>query len=151
VKIDTTRFGEIEVDDNEVFHLPEGLIGFPDLKQMILLEHSPGSPFRWLQSLDDGEMAFVVVDPLMIVSDYPIDELRAALAVKDKKPKEIGVAVITTVPPAPHPITVNLLAPVGLDPETRTGVQIILNSNDYTTRHILVQADEDQPQTADAK
>jgi len=142
VKFNTTRFGDIEVDDRDVFHLPEGILGFPDLNYFVILEHNPGSPFRWLQSTEQGEMAFVVLDPLMVDNDYPMEKLRDAVSTKDRRPKDIGVAAIAVVPNAPHPITVNLLAPIVLDPEKRTGIQIILNGTGYTTRHILVQSDE---------
>jgi flagellar assembly factor FliW len=151
VKFSTTRFGDIEVDDRDVFFLKEGLIGFPSFKRLIVLEHNPGTPFKWIQSVDEGDMAFVVIDPLLLDPDYPVDMLKKAIAVDDNLPKEIGAAVIAVVPPAPHPITVNLLAPVVLDPEKRIGAQIILNGTNYTTRHVLVQDDSGKEQSAAAE
>jgi len=143
VKFETTRFGEIEVDDARVFELAEGLIGFPELKRIVILDHAPNSPFRWLQSVDQPEFAFVVIDPLALVPDYPLDEVRDALTTPDRRPTDIGIAAITTVPPAPAPVTVNLLAPVAFDAERRVGKQIILEKSPYTTRHVLATKDDD--------
>jgi flagellar assembly factor FliW len=144
VKFETTRFGEIEVEDGRIFELVEGLIGFPELTRIVILDHGPGSPFRWIQSVDRPEYAFVVVDPLALVPDYPLEELRDALATKERRPVEIGVAAITTVPPSPSPITVNLLAPVVFDAERRVGKQVILEKSTYTTRHVLATQGEQQ-------
>ena len=58
IKVKTTRFSEIEVDEKDVIELPSGLIGFPELKSYVLLDHDKDSPFKWLQSLDDGAIAF---------------------------------------------------------------------------------------------
>lgn len=142
MKVSTTRFGDIELNEADVFHFPEGIIGFPDFNRFVVLEHNPGSPFRWIQSITEGEMAFVVIDPLLLDPDYPMDKLKESLAVGDTPLKDIGAAAIAVVPPAPHPITVNLLAPLVLDPNRRIGRQIILNGTDYTTRHVIVQEEE---------
>ncbi|MBN2528421.1 MAG: flagellar assembly protein FliW [Deltaproteobacteria bacterium] len=147
MKISTTRFGELELNEADVFHFSDGIIGFPDFQYFVVLEHNPGSPFKWIQSTTEPEMAFVVVDPLLLDPDYPMDKVREAIATDKRTPKDIGAAVIAVVPPAPHPITVNLLAPLALDPELRTGRQVILNGTDYTTRHVIVQEEEPSSET----
>jgi flagellar assembly factor FliW len=139
VKFPTSRFGEIEVDDAKILHLPDGIIGFPDFKRAALLDHQPDSPFRWLQGVDHPEIAFVVIDPLALVPDYPLDTLKQIIAKDDKRPEEIAVAAITTVPKPPQPITVNLSAPIVIDPQKKSGAQVILNDTRFGTRHILVQ------------
>ncbi len=148
MKVSTTRFGELELNEADVFHFSDGIIGFPDFTDFVVLEHNPGSAFRWIQSTTEPEMAFVVVDPLLLDPDYPMDKLREALTSPKRTPGDIGAAVIAVVPSSPHPITVNLLAPLALDPELRTGMQIILNGTDYTTRHIIVQEDESAQESA---
>jgi len=70
LKIHTTRFGDIEIENSRVIHFPEGLLGFPEQKDYILFEHKPGSPFLWLQSATVPELAFVVTDPFLIKQDF---------------------------------------------------------------------------------
>lgn len=150
MKFSTTRFGEIEIEETAILHLPDGIIGFGDCRRVAILEHNPGSPFRWLQSLDDPALAFVVIDPLDLVPDYPMEKLKDILADERKmaRPANIAAAAITTVPPAPGHITVNLSAPVVFDSDTRKGAQLILHDPRFKTRHLLVR---DPKQTAEAK
>jgi flagellar assembly factor FliW len=149
VKFTTTRFGEIEIEDDKILSLPEGLIGFPDCTQVVLIDHQPNSPFRWLQSVRQPELAFVVIDPLDLVPDYPLEKLKDILASERKmvRPKEVAVAAITTIPSPPAPITVNLTAPVVFDTDTRQGAQVILHEARFRTRHILVQEKKSEVET----
>ncbi len=91
MKIATDRFGELEAGENSLLHLKNGLIGMPHVKRVLLLEHNDESPFRWLQAVDDPKLAFPVLDPLQLVLDYPLDEIRQALATGEKEPKDIAV------------------------------------------------------------
>ena len=149
MKFTTTRFGEIEVPEEQMLYLPDGLIGIPECRRAILFEHQPGSPFKWLQSVDVPELAFVVIDPLDLVPDYPIEKLKDILANERKmqRPNDVGVAAITTVPSPPAPITTNLTAPVVFDMETRNGAQVILHEARFKTRQILVQVDKSSAET----
>jgi flagellar assembly factor FliW len=141
-KINTTRFGEIEVEEKLIIRFPDGLIGFPDLKRFTLLEHKPGSPFMWLQSLDDPDLAFVVMNPLLVKADYlqdavPQDCETIAGEGGDKDPIVLAIATI------PHgearKMTVNLQGPLVIDIEAQIGRQIILATPGYSTRHTIMQ------------
>ena len=70
MKIETSRFGTLDLAEDNIIHLPSGLFGFPDDKRYTLLEHKKGSPFVWLQSVDKGALAFVLIDPLLVTPDY---------------------------------------------------------------------------------
>jgi flagellar assembly factor FliW len=152
VKINTDRFGEIAIEEKDLLNLPNGLLGFADSKRFVILDHSPESPFKWLQSVDEPALAFVVIDPLLLIDDYPMDKVRSLLEKEGFTPENIAVAVLATVPPAPQPITINLLAPIAFDSDKREGAQIILHDSQYTTRHILASdEDEDEEAAQDAK
>ena len=58
--VKTTRFGLWDIDN--VITLPNGVYGFPELTKWTLIHHDDKSPFRWLQSIDDGQIAFVIID-----------------------------------------------------------------------------------------
>ena len=58
LKIKTTKFGEIEIDENAVFEFVSPIIGFNDLKKYTIYDYKPESPFKWLQSLEEEELAF---------------------------------------------------------------------------------------------
>lgn len=138
--IDTTRFGQIEIDQERIIHFPQGLLGFPDHKDYVVFEHKPDSPFCWLQSLDSPELAFVLTNPFHFNEQYLED-----ISSEDKKslPKENGanlvVFALVTIPPGKvQKMTVNLLGPLFIDAETRTGRQVILASTGYSHHHPLI-------------
>ncbi len=73
MKIQSTRFGEIECDEADLIAFPEGVLGFPEDSRYVLLDPDGGaSPFKWLQSATSPELAFVVIDAAFLKADYRI-------------------------------------------------------------------------------
>lgn len=137
LKLKTSRFGEIEIDQTRSLHFPEGILGFPEQKDYVILEHKPGSPFCWLQSMERPELAFVMVDPLLVKGDF-----LEALSPSDRQLLETqggvrkAVFALVTIPPERvHRMTVNLLGPLLINLETRTARQVILANSGYSHRH----------------
>jgi flagellar assembly factor FliW len=128
--IRTTRFGEIDVPPSQVIHLPLGLPGFPDAKAFVLVEHRPGSKFRWLQATHAPDIAFIVVDVASFMPEYPFADVRHALAFCDLEPdEELAVLAICCVPAPPGEPTANLKAPVGIGLRSRRGGQVLLHGS----------------------
>ncbi len=135
----TTRFGVIVVDDSAIIETPEGLYGFEEVRKFCLVGNRPSSPFKWLQSLDDSSLAFVVADPFLFFPDYEVflsDEDTESLALRS--PEQAVVLAIVTVPSKPWRVTANLVAPLVLNVETRQARQVVLTDPRYTTRHRLL-------------
>jgi len=141
VHIKTTRFGALEVAEDLIITLPEGLIGFEDCTRFVVLHQDEKSPFRWLQSLDDGQVSFPIMDPWQFRSDY-------APTLTDADAEELGltpempgmVFVIVTVPlNNPRGMTANLLSPIVINPLTRRAKQVIVLDDCYTTKHNILE------------
>jgi flagellar assembly factor FliW len=139
IKVNTSRFGELEVSPAQIVHMPLGMVGFPSLNRYILFPHKAESPFFWLQSLDRPDLAFVLINPLMVEANYQITlsgSDRKLLDIKD--PNQIQVWTVVTIPHgAPDSMTANLKAPVVLNLENRLMAQIILESDDYPLKKVL--------------
>jgi flagellar assembly factor FliW len=147
IKVKTTRFGEIEVKEEDLIELPSGLIGFPELKRYVLLDHDKDSPFKWLQSLDDGAIAFVLINPLLFKPDYTVEVTEAEVEGLELKTEEDAViSVIITIPTNPQNMTANLKAPLVFNLTNRRGKQLVLSNSAYTTRHNIM--DEIKKQAA---
>ncbi len=148
----TTRFGDVEVSEDDVIQLPGGLIGFPELKRFVLFDHDKkDSPFKWLQSLDDGAIAFVLINPLLFKADYTVEVAEAEVVDLDLSSEEDAViSVIITLPSDPKNMTANLKAPLVFNLKNRRGRQIILNSSKYTTRHNILEEVNQQAAEADS-
>lgn len=136
MKVETTRFGEMDVPEDQILQFPGGLLGLPDLKQYFLVEHAEGSPLRWLQSAEAPEVAFVVTDPRLFVQDYVAAVKTEELSpLPTEDPASIAVGVICTIPSDPKQATANLRAPVFIDARTRQGKQVVLEDSDYPIHH----------------
>ncbi|MGH7229813.1 MAG: flagellar assembly protein FliW, partial [Nitrospiraceae bacterium] len=72
MNISTSRFGTIDAPEQAILTFPSGVIGFPASTRYVLLDHDRDVPFKWLQSLDEGTLAFVVTDPVMCKQDYQV-------------------------------------------------------------------------------
>jgi flagellar assembly factor FliW len=138
LQIETSRFGTIAVEEEQIFRLPEGIIGFPEWTRYVLLNHGEGSPFLWFQSVENQGLAFVLMDPLDLMADYDIDlsPEDSLLLQIDQPAAEIKALVVVNISKQPPPeITVNLLAPVVINSEKRIAKQVILYQTDYSVRH----------------
>lgn len=134
---DTAKFGSVRYTNDDVVTFQDGLVGFPDFSQFVLIQHSDGSPFRWLQSLEHAEVAFLVVDPAHYVADYApeISELQAKqIGVGEDTPRL--VYTIVTIPPGkPEEMTINLAGPIVVNLESGRARQIVIEDECYPIRH----------------
>ncbi len=139
--INTMRFGKLEIDDKRVVHFPDGLLGFPEVKDYAILSHNPGSPFLWLQSVSRADLAFVMVEAFAVkegyLKDLPFD---IRTPIQNEKKKIDVFALVTISRDEIKQMTVNLLGPIVIDVENRTGRQVILERSGYSHRHPLMTA-----------
>jgi flagellar assembly factor FliW len=138
--VSTTRFGDILIEEDRVIHFPEGLLGFPDQKAFIIEQHKPGSPFYWLQSVALPYLAFVIINPFLGEKDYlrelPPSDQGYFNGIEDGR--TLALALVTIKPESVPPLTMNLVGPVIIDLENRTGRQVVLSTTQYTCKHPLV-------------
>lgn len=137
MKITGTRFGEIEFGPNDVLFLKEGLIGFPEMQEFILLSHKDASPFRWLQSVQEPAMAFLCALPQHFVPNYN-PELPGQVVefLKIEEETERYVLTTATIPEGkPDDMTLNLAAPILVNANTRSALQFVLEDEAYTVKH----------------
>lgn len=136
--IETSRFGQIEIDEQRLIEFQSGILGFPDNSHYALVQAGKGSGFYWLQAVDRPDLAFVVCDPRLFASDYTVpirsDEL-VELGVK--APKDAQVFII--VNKVEDLLMGNLQGPLVVGVETRLGRQLVLTDRRYSTRHPLMR------------
>ena len=137
IHVRSTRFGTFDVPSHRVLEFPAGLIGFPRHRRYVILDHRPGSPFKWLLSIDDPELAFAVAHPGELVAGYeaPVEHASKALGVESP---DLALFAIVTIPPDPRLMTINLMAPVVVDVRTRLARQIVLEDARFSTAHRVV-------------
>ena len=132
MKIESPRFGTLEVDPSKIIEFPRGLLGFEDCRRYTLLE-PPGDESKYfiLQSLDDPALAFHVCDPSLFGFSYEIslsDDEAAEIQLAD--PAEAAVAVILSKPEGAA-MSANLQAPLIINMASRRGLQHVFARLDY--------------------
>ncbi len=139
VKFETLRFGEIEVAEDQIITFEHGVPAFEELRQFVIIREGEDIPFSHLQSLENGELAFILVNPFLF---YPSYEFKLPESVVDEmeihSDQDVAIWGIVTVTEQLINATINLLAPVVINVVTRQGRQIILNDTSYTTKHRLL-------------
>jgi len=134
IEVASQRFGVLAVAEDSVLTLDAGLVGFPDARRFVLLDHRPGSPFKWLLCVDQPELGFAVADPQDLVPGYapPLERAARLLATA---PEDVVVLALVHIPREPTEIFVNLLAPVVVDARTRRGRQLVLEDPTLDPAH----------------
>ena len=135
MKVETTRFGVLEVDEQSTLQMPSGPLGFEEQTQFCLIQHRPDTNFRWLQSMGDPNLAFVVVDPAEFFEGYEIeiaDTAAEQLALREEQ--DALVLVILTIGEGAESVTANLAAPIVVNSKTLVGMQVVLQDERYSVR-----------------
>jgi flagellar assembly factor FliW len=132
LQLKTTRFGTIEVPAASVIDICAGIIGFPSYHTFVLLDYRP--PFSWLQSVENPDLAFVVVNAAEFGENYDFSLPTNDRELDLKEDDEVAIFNLVSVRPDPSLTTVNLKAPVVVNLRNRRGRQLILDDPRYPTR-----------------
>ncbi|MBN1958821.1 MAG: flagellar assembly protein FliW [Desulfuromonadales bacterium] len=127
-----SRFGEIEYDPENTLQFPEGLIGFENLRDFVVMPNEKEGPLFWIQSVDDPQLAFILTDPTNFYYDYkvvPDGRERQKLGIDEND--DCLVVSVVTVPPS-RKITLNLAAPILFAPRTNKALQVILEGTQFS-------------------
>ncbi|MHC4994238.1 MAG: flagellar assembly protein FliW [Planctomycetota bacterium] len=147
--VQTSRFGQVEVDDDRVITFEKGLLGFPRYQQYVLIQPSDEGYFFWLQSLDSPELAFVVTDPSLFVQDYKVP-------LKADQMSEMGLEsiqdaqVLVIVNKRGNVLTGNLQGPLVVHTNKKRGHQLVLSDRRFSTRTPLLKLGGDSVSAASA-
>ncbi|GBF32284.1 flagellar assembly factor FliW [Desulfocucumis palustris] len=139
MKIETTRFGNLEIKEEKIITFPRGIPGFENVRRFFLLPVEGLEDIHWLQAVENPGVALLVIDPFKYFIDYSfeipgpdLEELEIT-----EQAQVLVIAVVTIPGDDPALTTANLLAPVIINTRTSRARQIILNGLPYTTRHRL--------------
>lgn len=151
MKAATRLFGEIEIDESKIITFEDGIIGFPDMKKFTLIfdEEKEGRPsISWLQSMDEPEIAFPVMNPLFVCETYnPSVEEELLKNLGTIKEDNLYVLVTVTVPQNIKELAVNLKAPIVINTDTRKASQIIVE-DDLPVRYRIYEILEEAKKKA---
>ncbi len=148
MKTETKYFGQIEYDaDDVISFIGDGLFGFEDEREFLLIPFEGGGALSCLQSVKTPGLAFVAVEPLSLDPGY--DPVLQPEELKTMGVKERGELAYYSLCAVKNPVagsTVNLRCPIVINGETRKAMQVILGDGRYGMRHLLsdIQRQEGQ-------
>jgi len=123
--IETSRFGTLEIDKDKIIVFPEGLLGFPNLKRYILIDYKD-TALKWLQSLDDPYIAFIVVESTLLYPNYSInlDSItREFLQLKN----DYDLTILVIIRVEGKQVIPNLNGPLLFNASLMMGIQIVID------------------------
>ncbi|MBL7048038.1 MAG: flagellar assembly protein FliW [Nitrospira sp.] len=130
ISFETTRFGRLETTVDKLIHFPDGLIGFPEATRFILMDYKDTS-LKWLQSVDQADIAFIVMTPFEIFPDY---SFKFDAALKDfLETQEIDdVVTLTMLRVDGENVTANLQGPLLINSLSKKGLQLVNDDPRYS-------------------
>jgi len=136
VKINTTRFGELEVEKNDIITFKEGLLGFEELKRFFIVDPGDQTLILWFQSVEDESTAFPIIEPKIFKPDYSVKLLPAELtSLSLENLNNASVYTILTIPQVVTEMSANLKAPIIINNETKLARQIVLQDSKLEVRY----------------
>jgi len=136
-----TRFGDLDVSEEQIITFPKGMIGFERVERYVLV--NPTDKISWLQAVDDASLAFPLVQAPLVYPGYSLyveNELLEPLGEVDEA--MMGIYLVLVVPGDPRNATVNLKAPVVISLKSRRGMQLLIDRPEYSVRHRIMPAEK---------
>ena len=144
MKVLSKAYGLVDAHERQKISFPRGLFGFESFKDYAILD-AERQPFYWLQSMDDEQVAFILINPFLFRPDYEMDidnEELKAIDIAD--PAKALIFSIVTIPHDGSPMTANLQGPLVINRDTHLGLQVVLTDPRWKTKHdIMAEAAAD--------
>jgi len=140
VIVENTRFGRIEIKEDKIITMKRGVPGFADRKRFVLLHREESRPFLWYQCVDDPALAFILLDPFLLMPEYSfgLEPILSEMGWHTDGVKSVTIFVIVNASSGvPDTMTVNLMAPLIINTNKLEAVQVILQDTVYSHKHPL--------------
>ncbi|MDI6686834.1 MAG: flagellar assembly protein FliW [Desulfobacterales bacterium] len=140
MRISTTRFGDISIDESRIIRMKGRILGFEHLGRYVLLTQDENVPFWWLQSVEDGSIAFVVINSLVVKPDYdPAISDDEARLLEIVSPEDAVLLSVVTIRSDPFKVTANLGAPIVVNAKKMLAKQVVLAEPNYPVQYPITE------------
>ncbi len=122
--VSTTRFGQIDVAQDQIILFPQGLIGFETCRHWVILPDSVNPDVAWLQSVSQGQVALPIMSPRKLASEYKVNVSRRQLTPISMHSSD-RVFVLTIISKTGKTLTTNLRSPIIINMTRRLACQVV--------------------------
>ncbi len=135
MEITTSRFGPLEISQDEILRFSQVIIGMENLCEWVLFADAENDALGWLQNVGQADIALAVVSPRRFVPDYEVRVARKQLATINLNRLQ-DAQVLVIVGRNEQSATLNLKAPLVINLSLRLGCQVVAKGN-YELQHPL--------------
>jgi len=137
--IKTKFWGEVEINEEKIITLADGLIGFEEYKKYVMFPHEKDANFQWLQSAETPFLCFLITTPLSFMFDYSIEITDNTVEkLKITAPEDVAIYCLVTVPEDPLKISANLAGPLIINANELSGEQVVIMDPKYSIKHYIL-------------
>jgi flagellar assembly factor FliW len=130
---------EADITVSETVTFPNGIPGFESCRRWVVLAAESHTPLRRLHAVDGAEASFLALDPRQVLDGYRCDlsdSDRARIGADEKSPL-LWLALVSVEPNGA--VSVNLRAPIVINPKTMMGQQVLPHDCLYPLRHVIAE------------
>ncbi len=130
---------ELFFSEEDFIVFRDGLFGFEAYKKFLPFAAEEGDDSMiYLQSADDEQLSFLMMNPFLLKEGYAPVLSKADLKALGADEEDIlSYYVLCVIKEPPEESTVNLKCPIVINFQTREARQVILDSQEYGLRHML--------------
>lgn len=140
MKLLTRDFGEIEIDERDIVDFEGAVYGFESYKRFVFLyQEDVSKHFVWLQSVEDPQLCFILVEPELVTDTYT-PQIPSSVE-RMLGGGEYMCWLLVVIKDKFEDSTVNLKSPIIINAATKKAAQIILEE-EYPIQHPLLQKKE---------
>lgn len=137
--INTERFGDVDVAEIDVMQMTSPLPGFYNTQNFFFLQKDSIKPFKWMQSVQEPALTFVVVEPQYFFHDYaPVLNTFDVKEIGAESLDSVDVIVIVVLPEDMSKMTANLKGPLIINKQTQKMKQVFIDSERWTVRESIL-------------
>lgn len=142
MRLNTRDFGEVEINEADIYHFTQPLFGFEDYCDFVILNDKEiGENIIWLQSVQEPGLCFFLLDPSGMSDDFKPE-------LPEDSDKLLGEGdcqcwVVAVVPQNFKDSSVNLKSPVFFNTSNHQAAQIMLEK-DYPVKYFFLKEGHDQ-------
>ncbi|MGR3317852.1 MAG: flagellar assembly protein FliW [Candidatus Anammoxibacter sp.] len=144
ITVNTGQFGEINVNPDNIITFVQPILGFDEFRKYVLIEDQKFFPIQWIQSVENSDLAFPIVNPGLLNIKYDIDA--ASTLISSLKLRNTDAVTIYTLLVIPSnsidDVRTNLKAPIFINLEERLAVQVVYEDSKYPVRYFLFKGQE---------
>ncbi len=133
---ESKNLGTLEYNQEDVINFSKGLLAFEDKKEFLVIRNEE-TEFYYLQSLEDDNITFIMIDLKEAMPNYNPEVEVEQLQDLGEVNHNLGVYNICTVKDNLEEMTVNLVGPIVINLDTKKGKQVIVSKDEYSIKHKL--------------